>query len=82
MANIIISWPIWDILTVFNQPLSFKSIGDAQQAIKGHSGTANSSFSVYKILTQKVTFMVFIKALHIGKDKFKYINFKFVIYVF
>ena len=48
MANIIICWPILDILIVFNQPFSFKNIGDAQQAIQEHSVATNSSFSVYK----------------------------------
>ena len=48
MANMIICWPILDILTVLNQPFSFKNIGDAQQAIQEHSVATNSSFSVYK----------------------------------
>ena len=48
MANIIIWWPILDILAVLNQPFSFKNIGDAQQAIQDYSVTTNSSSSVYK----------------------------------
>ena len=48
MANFIIWRPILDILTVLNQPFSFKNIGDAQQAVQDHSVTTNSSFSVYK----------------------------------
>ena len=48
MANMIICWPILDILTVLNQPFSFKNIGDAQQAIQEHSVATNSSFSVFK----------------------------------
>ena len=48
MVNIIIWWPILDILTVLNQPFSFKNIGDAQQAIQEHSVATNSSFSVFK----------------------------------
>ena len=48
MANIIICWPILDILIVLNQPFSFKNIGDAQQAIQEHSVATNSSFSVFK----------------------------------
>ena len=42
MANIL------EILTVLNQPFSFKNIGNAQQAIRDHSVTTNSCFSVYK----------------------------------
>ena len=48
MANIIIWWSILDILTVLNQPFSFKNIGDAQQAIQDYLVTTNSSSSVYK----------------------------------
>ena len=48
MSNIIIFWPILDILTVLNQPFSFKNIGNAQQAIQEHSVKTNFSFSVYK----------------------------------
>ena len=48
MANIIIFWPILNILIVLNQPFSFKNVSDAQQAIQGHSVKTNSSFSVYK----------------------------------
>ena len=49
MGNIIIWWLISDILTVLNQPFSFKNISDTQQAIQEHSVTTNSTFSVYKI---------------------------------
>ena len=48
MANMITCWPILDILTVLNQPFSFKNIADAQQAIQEHSVKINSTFSVYK----------------------------------
>ena len=48
MANIRIFRPILDILTVLNQPFSFKNIDDAQQAIQEHLVKTNSSFSVYK----------------------------------
>ena len=72
MANIIIWWPILDILTVLNQPFSFKNIGDAQQAIQEHSVATNSSFSVFKTekdFNLKGNIMIFIKVLHIDKDK-------------
>ena len=48
MANIIIWWPILDILIVLNQPFSFKNIGHTQQAIQDHSVTTSSSFPVCK----------------------------------
>ena len=71
MVNIIICWPILDILTVLSQPFSFKNIDDAQQAIQGHSVKANSSFLVYKTekdFNLKGNIYDF-KVLHIDKDK-------------